>query len=199
MRIGYFGICGKDGVTTRCMSSAGGDAAAVTTNLFPTFASNSNGNGTKPNSTSPTVSPAEIQDLVATALSMQGQIFISILAGSAFLFVAGVAALFLYKRDVNKYGLDVLPPRKRGTILRRITYGALYLSVGLVFAASLATTETADALQFASRATASSVVLMHAGRTLQVLQWMAFGFSTLFVMAVPVLVRPKGVVAKEQV
>ena len=184
------------------MSSAGGDAGAVTTNLFPTFTGTNNGNGTKSNGTlaSSAISPAEIQDLVATALSLQGQFFISILAGSAFLFIAGTAALFLYKRDIAKHGLDVIPPRKRGAILRRVTYGSLYLSVGLVFAAAMATTETADALQFASRATLSSAILMHAGRTLQVLQWMAFGFSTLFVLAVPMVVRPKVVLfAKEQV
>ena len=154
----------------------------MTNNLFPTFAIN----GTKPNGTSQ-VTASDVHDLVATALELQKQIFISILAGASFLFMVGVVFLFLLKRNNAKPNPD--KPR-RNAIIRRGTYGLLYLSTALVFATALSTTETAGALQFASRATSSSSILMHAGRTIQVLQWMAFGFSTLFTMTVPILVAP---------
>lgn len=165
------------------MSSSGGSADVVTTSLF--------GNLTSSNST------GEIaQDLVATALDLQSQIFISILAGAAFLFVVGLVFLFLHKRDVAKPNPE---KPKRSAIFRRGTYGLLCLSTALVFAASLATTSTAGALDFASRATDDTNILMHAGRTLQVLQWMAFGFSTLFVIAVPMLVGRRKIGGEKEI
>ncbi|KAK1760383.1 Ca2+ regulator and membrane fusion protein Fig1-domain-containing protein [Echria macrotheca] len=192
IRINYFGICSDDGTTKRCISSAGGSGStdAVTTTLFPTTPLNPNTTTTTSKNTSTAVTQSELKDLVSTALDLQSQIFISILAGSTFAFFVGLIFLFLYKRDLAKPNPS--KPR-RSALFRRATYGLIYLSVGLVFAAALATTETADALQFASRATDTPKILMHAGRTLQVLQWMAFGFSTLFALTVPVLVKPRAV------
>lgn len=167
------------------------------TNLFPTFdsvdtAKGTKTNGTKESSSSGGVTAAEVRDLVATALDLQSQIFISILVGAVFVFCAGVVVLVFHKRDAAK--ADGSKP-KRTVLLRRGTYGLLYLSTALVFAAALATTETASALQYASSATRSATILMHASRTLQALQWMAFGFSTLFVLAVPMLARPRAAAA----
>ncbi len=183
VRIGYWGICGDDGTSVRCQSSSGGNPDTVMTGLFPTFV---NTNGTKAKDSKDAFTADEVKDLVTTALDLQKQIFISVLAGATFLFFLGVVCLLLYKRFTSKPNPD--KPR-RTAIVRRLTYGFLYLSVGLVFAAALATTSTADALQYASRATTNAPILMHAGRTLQVLQWMAFGFSMLFTLSVPILVR----------
>ncbi|KAK4443231.1 Ca2+ regulator and membrane fusion protein Fig1-domain-containing protein [Podospora aff. communis PSN243] len=182
VRVGYFGICGDDGEIVRCQSSAGGDVNIVTNSLFPKFANNATGNATRP-----AAPPSELQDIVATAIQIQSRIFGSIFAGASFFFFIGIIFLFLYKRDNANPNPD--KPR-RSAILRRGTYGLLYLSTGLVFATALATTEAGGVLQFSSQAASSSAIFMHAGRTIQVLQWMTFGFAMIFTATVPILVRP---------
>jgi uncharacterized BrkB/YihY/UPF0761 family membrane protein len=137
----------------------------------------------------------EITDLVSTAIDLQSRIFISVLAGAAVLFVFGITALVLHKRDVSK-GWDEHP--RRSTIIRRITYGMLFGSAALAFAAGLATSESAGALEYTTSGMAHATVLIHAGRTLQVLQWVAFGFQMLFALAVPFLVRYKAPAAEDE-
>lgn len=92
----------------------------------------------------------------------------------------------LLKRDAQSQSAWEHP--RRSAIIRRATYGLLFGSTALAFAAALATSQAAGALQYASTA----AVLIHEGRTLQVLQWVGFGFQVLFVAAVPVLMRARG-------
>jgi hypothetical protein len=103
------------------------------------------------------------------------------------LFVLGLAALFLFKRDVRSPSSWEHPARS--TAVRRATYALLFGSAALVFAAALATSESAGALEFATADMQHASVLIHAGRTLQVLQWIVFGFEALFALAVPFLTR----------
>ena len=104
------------------------------------------------------------------------------------LFIVGIVAVLLHKLDVRRGTFEHV---RRSAIIRRITYGTLYLSTGLVFAAALATDQAADALEFASAGMKDASVLIKSGTTLQVLQWITFGFSMLFTLAVPLLVRSK--------
>ncbi|KAK0727798.1 Ca2+ regulator and membrane fusion protein Fig1-domain-containing protein [Lasiosphaeria miniovina] len=194
VRIGYFGICGTDGSGFRCQSSSKSSASdAVTANLFPglglgntTTTSNKSSNTTVGSIVGP-ANAVDVHELVATALELQVQIFISILAGGAFLFASGLVFLVLHKRDAASPNPD--KPR-RSAILKRGTYGLLYLSAALVFTASLATSETAGALAYASSTIRNAPVLISEGIALPVLQWMAFGFTLLFTLAVPWIARP---------
>ncbi|KAK4114638.1 hypothetical protein N656DRAFT_766822 [Canariomyces notabilis] len=181
VRIGYYGICGIDEDGTRCQSASGRSVEELTPNLFPeTVNKNSSSNATS--------SDVDVADLINTALNLQSQSFMSVLAMSGLLFLIGVGSLLVYKFDVKKGSFD--HPR-RSAIIRRVTYGSLFLSTGLVFAAALATDQSADALEFASAGMKNASVLIKSGTTLQVLQWMAFGFSLLFTLLVPILVREK--------
>jgi len=81
--------------------------------------------------------------------------------------------------------------------VRRATYGLLFGSTALVFAAALATGQAAGALEYASKGMSHASVLIKAGTTMQVLQWVAFGFEVLFAGAVPFLVRYKAPVEEE--
>ncbi|KAK4446658.1 hypothetical protein QBC34DRAFT_356296 [Podospora aff. communis PSN243] len=172
VRVGYFGICGDNGEIVRCQSSAGGDVNIVTNSLFPKFANDATDNATY---------------IVATAIQIQSRIFDSIFAGASFFFFIGIIFLFLYKRDNANPNPD--KPR-RSAILRHGAYGLLYLSTGLVFTTALATTEAGGVLQFSSQAASSSAIFIHAGQTIQVLQWMTVGFAIIFTATVPILVRP---------
>ncbi|KAK4239395.1 Ca2+ regulator and membrane fusion protein Fig1-domain-containing protein [Achaetomium macrosporum] len=186
VRIGYFGICGIDEEGKRCQSASGRSVETLRADLFPeVFGPNNNNNSSSSSNTTASANGDEITDLVSTAIDLQSRIFISVLAGAAVLFLLGIAALVLYKRDVST-GWDEHP--RRSAIIRRVTYGMLFGSAGLAFAAALATSESAGALEYTTSDTAHATVLIHAGRTLQVLQWVAFGFETLFALAVPFLV-----------
>lgn len=180
VRIGYFGICGDDGTTVRCQSARGAAVDTLTNALFPTFATNDTKTA---NATA--AAPAPLRDLVATALQIEDKIFGWTLVAAGMMFLIGLVFMFIHKRHNAKPELGKSFFR---TIARRGTYCSLLFSTGLIFASALATLEAATALEAASRATSSAAILMHAGRTIQVLQWMAFGFSMLFNLAVPVLV-----------
>jgi hypothetical protein len=184
VRIGYYGICGIDEDGTRCQSASGRSVETLAANLFPQF------QPTNSTSKSASSTRADITDLVSTALDLQSRTFISVLAAAAVLFVFGVAAMVLLARDVKKATFDA--HSRRSTMIRRITYAMLFGSTGLVFAAALATSQSAGALEYASEGMSHASVLIKSGTTLQVLQWTTFGFELLFVMAAPFLVGSKG-------
>jgi hypothetical protein len=184
VRLGYFGICaGSNGTISHCQATARSSADA----LFPTLFPDLNSTGTKSN---PTASPTDVKTLLSAALVLQSQIFIPILAGSGLLFLAGLVLLVLLKRNITNPNPD--KPRT-GELLRLGTMGSLCLSTALSFTASLSTSETAGALQYSALLSAGgagdSQVLIKPGMALQVLQWLAFGFTLLFTMSVPWLLR----------
>ncbi|KAJ4288229.1 hypothetical protein N0V88_007418 [Collariella sp. IMI 366227] len=189
VRIGYYGICGVDPDGTRCMSTNGRSVADLTVALFPALAT-ANGTLTNTNTTINGLDADEITDIVTTAVELQGHTFISVLAAAAILFLLGVVALILYKRDVKSHG-GASWERRRGRIVRRATYSLLCGSTALVFAAALATTQSAASLEFAGQGMKQASVFIKSGTTLQVLQWMIFGFQVAFAGLVPLLVREK--------
>lgn len=189
VRLGYFGICGGDGSTFLCQRSSGSNADTLTPILFPDFNFGNTTTATaSKNATAASASDAVfLKDLISVALDLQGQVYVTILAAAAFFFLLGLVFLLLHKRDVKNLNPD--KPR-RSAIIKRATFGLLALSTGLIFTAALATTETAGALKHSSESIKNSPVLMKEGITLQVLQWMAFGFSMLFTLAAPLLAKP---------
>jgi hypothetical protein len=199
VRIGYFGICGIDDDGTRCQAATGRSVETLAANLFPALPQGNNNNTSSSNTTNSattTTTNPEITDLITTALDLQSRTFISVLAGAAVLFVLGAAALFLLKRDVRSANSWEHP--RRSTVIRRVTYGLLFGSTALVFAAALATSQSAGALEYASEGMSHASVLIHAGTTLQVLQWVAFVFEVLFALAVPFLVRYKAAPVEDE-
>ncbi|KAK4099584.1 hypothetical protein N658DRAFT_498293 [Parathielavia hyrcaniae] len=195
VRIGYFGICGIDEDGTRCQAASGRSVETLATNLFPELQDRNSSSSTSSNSTA-SAHRDEITDLLTTALDLQARTFISVLAGAAVLFTLGVAALVLLKRDVQSPSSWERPARS--AVIRRATYGMLFGSTALVFAAALATSQAAGALEYASAGMSHVSVLIKSGTTLQVLQWITFGFQALFALAVPFLVGYKAPPAEEE-
>ena len=183
VRLGYFGICARsNGSEFSCQRTSGASADTVFANLFHVPGSNTTG----ANATAAANSDAK--DLISNALVLQSQIFISILAGAAFLFLVSLVLLVFLRRSLS----DPFPEKPgRVTLLKRVTWAVLFLSVALVFTASLATSETAGALQYSSGPVTQSPFTISPGISLQVLQWMTFGFSLLFAMAELWILRPK--------
>ncbi|KAK4189135.1 Ca2+ regulator and membrane fusion protein Fig1-domain-containing protein [Podospora australis] len=187
VRIGYFGICGIDEDGTRCMSATGHSVEEITPIIFPSLATSDN-NNTNTNTNSSAV-PEEIVDLINTATHLRDTTFNSILAASSILFVVGFLALLVHKRDIKND--DQWDKIRLSTWIKRATYGTLYLSAAGTFAASMATTQAAKSLEFTASAMKDASVLIKSGTTLQVFQWIAFGFSITFALLVPILAHRK--------
>lgn len=180
-------MCGDDGDTRTCLSAAGHynpdepkDIVTLTSLLFPEVMNNSNARGAIP----------ELQNMVLTGLDLQDQIFGKVLMTGSVLFGIGLCLMLPYKIWVKKplaaKAIDT-PLTKKQMFIRRGFYSTMYGGLMIVFAACLGTTETAGALGHATAHIKGSSILMKEGVTLQVLQWMAFGFMFLFVLTMPIV------------
>ncbi|KAK4219770.1 Ca2+ regulator and membrane fusion protein Fig1-domain-containing protein [Rhypophila decipiens] len=192
VRLGFFGICGGDGDDFQCRPSSGMTGDTLAPLLFPDInfgnAANSTGPNLKANATATSAKDAAfLKDIIDAAIDLQGQVYVTILAAAAFFFLLGVVFLLLHKRDVKNPNPD---KPLRSKIFKRGTYGLLALSTGLIFTAALATTEAAGVLKHSTQSINNMPVFMKEGITLQVLQWMSFGFSMLFTLATPILAKP---------
>lgn len=165
---------------THCLTTARSSAEIIFPTLFPNLTT------TSPRSVL-TPSTNDLTSILSGALILQSQIFIPIIAGSGLLFLAALILLHLLKRSINNPNPD--KPQRVDT-LRLGTLGCLCLSTTLSFTASLSTSEAAGALQYSSLLSAGAgQMVIKPGMALQVLQWVAFGFSLLFTMSVPWLLR----------
>lgn len=196
----FSGICGIDADGTRCQAATGRSVETLASALFPSpqntsSPTNNNSNNSNSNSTAAPLNRAQVTDLISTALDLQSSTFTPVLAAAGVLFVLSLAALFVLKRDVQSPSSWERP--RRSALVRRVTYGLLFGSTALVFAAALATSQAAGALEYASKGMSHASVLIKAGTTMQVLQWVAFGFEVLFAGAVPFLVRYKAPAEEE--
>lgn len=185
IRIGFFGICASDGTnSTRCQSSARWThPSTLVANLFPLSLTN----------TTTTISEPDALALSETALALQSRILASPLAGCVVLFAAGVAFLLVFRREKARHARqNVDEERRRYRWSRHATYVCLWVHAALLFAAALAATTTMNALEFVSSAPGmvEGGVEIQRGVSMMVLQWMAFAFSLVFTLAVPVVVRP---------
>lgn len=127
---------------------------------------------------------------MTAALFLQTNIFIPLLAGAGLLFVVSLILLIFLKREIA-YPNHNKPNLERH--LKTATLACLALSLALGFTSCLGITEAAGALQYSSMLMAgSSRLVVKPGLTLQVLQWIAFGFTLLFTACVPVLLKGGG-------
>ncbi|KAK4669878.1 uncharacterized protein QC763_206860 [Podospora pseudopauciseta] len=181
VRIGYFGMCGiSEEHGTLCGTVSGRSVEDLSSTLFPAATASNN-----------TLLKNEITDLITTAQDLQTEIFISILAGAAVLFIVGLVALFFFKQDRKKNATEWYEQGKWSKIVKRGTYGALFLSAAMTFASALATSQSAGALQITSAVMENASVLIKTGTTIQVFQWIAFGFGFSFAAVVPFLAKPR--------
>ncbi|KAK3501946.1 Ca2+ regulator and membrane fusion protein Fig1-domain-containing protein [Neurospora crassa] len=190
VRLGYFGMCGDDGDTRTCLSAAGHydpdepqDIIHLTELLFPQVMNNSNARGAIP----------ELQNMVLTGLDLQDQIFGKVLLTGSALFALGLVLMFPLKLVKKKLAqlAPGTPLTKKQQFIRRGCYSTIWAGLMIVFAACIGTTETAGALGHATAHIKGSSILMKEGVTLQVLQWMAFGFMFLFVLTMPIMLFVK--------
>lgn len=177
----------ENNTVTHCLSTARSSAETVLPALFPNLTTTTS----EPRSVL-TPSSKDLSALLSGALLLQSQVFIPILAGAALVFLAALLLLGLLKRAVTNPNPD--RPRRADTLQLGAT-ACLCLSTALGFTASLSTSEAAGALQYSSLLLSSGgsgaggQMVIRPGMALQVLQWLTCGFTLLFTMSVPWLLR----------
>jgi Ca2+ regulator and membrane fusion protein Fig1 len=119
-------------------------------------------------------------DLVSLGLTFQRAIFSPLLATSGVLFLLAVMAFVQLKRIIKMRSSFANNISGNQVIWKRITLGLHWASVAIVLAVATSLTEISPALQFAIAAAQPMSTKINAGRALQIIVWLAFGFSMLY-------------------
>jgi hypothetical protein len=82
--------------------------------------------------------------------------------------------------------------RSRTNSMRRASLALLWVSVGLALASALSISQTTAAMEFVTQIETVSIIQITAGKTLSVLQWLTFSFSTLFAAGVSSIFKKQG-------
>ncbi|KAI0907373.1 Ca2+ regulator and membrane fusion protein Fig1-domain-containing protein [Ustulina deusta] len=175
IRVGYFGVCITASSKLQCVSSIGRD----TTTIVNGFSNNG------------ILIPSNIGALLSVALTIQSKIFPCLVAAAGVFFFVGVVTLMLLKRSFKKPN-----PKKpsRPKLFRTATMLFGCTATALAIASAVATTQTANALDFAasSPAIGNGTIRLSPGTALQVLQWLVVGFSVLFQLALANMFKVEG-------
>ncbi|EAQ86363.1 predicted protein [Chaetomium globosum CBS 148.51] len=199
VRIGYYGICGIDEDGTRCQSASGRSVETLASSLFPNLNLNSTSNSTNNNP-----HKSEITDLVShrpSDLPMPAPSISVLAAGRGYSFVLrrGQRWFLLPARrsppSAASYPDPHPHPRRSNHHPPRHLRHAVRLHGPGLRGGPRHQPSRAGALEYASEGMSHASVLIKSGTTLQVLQWTTFGFEVLFALAVPFLVRYRGVAA----
>ncbi|KAF2476082.1 uncharacterized protein BDR25DRAFT_350369 [Lindgomyces ingoldianus] len=137
--------------------------------------------------TGATLGPSE---LLTFALTLQSKIILYLLAPAGVLLVIDLVLIMLLKRHL-KAKLTTKAEKRRKS-LRRSTLVVLWTSVGLALASAMATSQTTAAMEFVTRTERVSSVQITAGKTLNVLQWLIFSFSSLFAAGISSIFKKHG-------
>jgi hypothetical protein len=132
---------------------------------------------------------AEVAGLLPTALSLQGNIFLPLLAAAGALFMLGLIFFALFNWT-SKRATATSTGSSTNTlqIYKKILMTSLWSSVGLAIASAVSITETSAALQFWTVDVPRSNILVSSGTGMQVLQWFVASLSVLFTLAVTFLI-----------
>ncbi|TGJ88428.1 hypothetical protein E0Z10_g345 [Xylaria hypoxylon] len=175
VRVGYFGICINDQSKLECLPSFGKDTKTVVNDLSKRGISKS----------------GDISTLLSIALVIQSKIFPCLLASAGVILLFGVGALVLLKRSLKKPN-----PRKplRPQLFRTATMLFGGAAIALAIASAVATTQTANALTFATSTPAigNGSIRISPGIATQVLQWLIVGFSVIFQISLESMFKVQG-------
>ena len=132
---------------------------------------------------------AEVAGLLPAALSLQGNIFLPLLAVAGALFMLGLIFFALFNWT-TKRATTTSTESSTNTLqtYKKILMTSLWSSVGLAIASAVSITETSAALQFWTVDVPQSNILVSIGTCMQVLQWFVASLSVLFTLAVTSLI-----------
>lgn len=162
-----------------CQPTSGKNTDAIKKQFSPVFVNN----GTHAGQTS---------DLIELAHTLQTSYLLGILAVAGNFFAISLIFLALLKRDFHMTAKNNASYQRRER-LRQATMVTLWVSVAFVLAAAVSIEQTLNALVFVSPVNlATTGIKITAGKGLDVLQWLAFGFSVVFAFGVSLMFRKEG-------
>ncbi|KAI1423119.1 Ca2+ regulator and membrane fusion protein Fig1-domain-containing protein [Xylaria sp. FL1777] len=175
VRVGYFGMCIQTSSKLQCLSTIGKDTKTIADDFSHDGIS----------------IPNNISTLISVSLTIQSKIFPCLVAAAGVLFFVGVVALSLLKRSFKKPN-----PKKplRPKLFRTATMLVGGTAIALAIASAVATTQTANALDFATSSPeiGNGTIGVSSGIALQVLQWFVVGFSVLFQLSLASMFKVEG-------
>ncbi len=132
---------------------------------------------------------AEVAGLLPAALSLQGNIFLPLLAAAGALFMLGLIFFALFNWTSKRAATTSTgSSTSKLETYKKILMTSLWSSVGLAIASAVSITETSAALQFWTVDIPRSNILVSIGTGMQVLQWFVASLSVLFTLAVTSLI-----------
>ncbi|KAF2679530.1 hypothetical protein K458DRAFT_408135 [Lentithecium fluviatile CBS 122367] len=177
VRIGYFGICVSFVGRLDCLPSAGKTSGALLRSL-------------NASTYNVTISASESMDMLDLALVIQTKIFICLFVVAGLLYTLGVLSLFVLKRSFTAQQ-DERITRRRYTI-RGASLALLWISTAFTLASALSVNQMTSALDYITDVNSTSRFRITGRKTLNVLQWLAFAFTLLFVLGVSSIFTRKG-------
>lgn len=147
--------------------------------------------GKTPLEVSTTFATSEV--LAKYALDLQHSISIVVPASGGVLFLCGLLALLTLKTTLkSQQSGKAQNAAKKARLWASITRALLSISTALSLTAAYSVTLTVSALHQSTVSDSPSSIQVGTGKTLQVLQWMTFSFSSLFAMSVHAMLRETG-------
>ena len=131
-------------------------------------------------------------EMIKLAQTLQSSYLIGLLAVAGSLFAISLFFIALLKRDFKVVAQNSAAQQRRGR-LRQAGLSSLWLSVAFALASAAATDQTANALTLISPVILGGArITIAQGKALSVLQWFAFGFSTVFGLGISLMFRTEG-------
>ncbi|KAH7371689.1 hypothetical protein BKA66DRAFT_572660 [Pyrenochaeta sp. MPI-SDFR-AT-0127] len=185
-RVGIYGICGGKGDDMACFATRYGDNAGQ---LAHRFASSD-------------VDTSSLQDalspFIAVGSNLQSETLPSLLVAAALMFALGVL-LFSLGRFASKVNeKNHVTAAFWQPICRRSAMVFLWGSVGFALVSVVALSQGVAAFTLALMLGKNAQLSASPGTTLQILEWLAFAFSTLFALSAQIVVRERGTSAVGQ-
>ncbi|KAK2763091.1 hypothetical protein FQN54_009725 [Arachnomyces sp. PD_36] len=175
LRVGYFGLCGSSQEGLSCYATTGSSSEQLTANL-------------RQNLPPKTAEDLPIDVLVDLAVTLQSRIILCLSAGAGILFFLGVLFLVLLGRGLKASQNATALKRRR--FYRRALIFHLWVSVALALASADSVTQTTGALEYVTRFHPSeSSIIISAGRSLAIMQWMVFAISVIFTLGITQILR----------
>lgn len=131
------------------------------------------------------------KSMVSVALMIQSKILLGLIAGAGVLFAISLVFFGLLKRHFNVRTGDNTIASKRRHLLRKAAFSTMWLSIAFSLVSAMSINQTTNALDYVTQAD-SSTVRITTGKTLNVLQWLAFSFSVLFAIGMVNIIRREG-------
>lgn len=130
--------------------------------------------------------------LLEIGITLQSKIVLCLIVAASIFYALGTFCLLVLKRS---FTAEVEEGRKAVNLrekLRSACLKLLWLSAALTLASALSVNQVTSALEYITRTESASEIQITGGKTLNILQWLAFASTSLFVTGVSCIFTREG-------